>query len=278
MFEGTQIPQFNLKIYIRNYCPNTVFSNSTKPMTIKAIIVDDDLKSRELIHNFCKIFSDDKITIVDLCSSVDEAILSIDTNKPDLVFLDIDMPQKNGFELVRHYTSVPFEIVFVTGHANEYVEAIKCSALDYLMKPINPLNIKSIIDRFEHKTGINRNQDRFEVLKNNLSSSNQSIILPNNDGFKVVVVSEIIYCETGNGNGKCTIETATETIVVSKSLKEIFQLLADDTFLKVSSSAVVNKKFIKSFHTKNKKLTLLNDYAITVTEYNKSSLMDAISQ
>jgi two-component system LytT family response regulator len=109
-------------------------------------------------------------------------------------------------------------------------------------------------------------------------NTKKSIILPNNDGFKVVVIDEILYCETSNGNGKCTIETTSETIVVSKSLKEIFQLLADNSFLKVSSSAVVNKKFVKSFHTKNKKLTLLNDYSITVTEYNKSSLMDAISQ
>ena len=247
-------------------------------MTIKAIIVDDDFKSRELIHDFCKIYSNDKITIVDLCSSVDEAIISIANNKPDLVFLDIDMPQKNGFELIRHYNVVPFEIVFVTGHANEYIEAIKCSALDYLMKPINPLNIKSIIDRFEHKTEISSNQNRFDVLKNNLVNTKKSIILPNNDGFKVIVINEIIYCETSNGNGKCTIETTSEKIVVSKSLKEIFQLLADNSFLKVSSSAVVNKKFVKSFHTKNKKLTLLNDYSITVTEYNKSSLMDAIIQ
>ncbi|MDG2433169.1 LytTR family DNA-binding domain-containing protein [Flavobacterium sp.] len=243
-------------------------------MTIKAIIVDDDFKSRELIHDFCKIYSNDKITIVDLCRSVDEAIISIANNKPNLVFLDIDMPQKNGFELIRHYNVVPFEIVFVTGHANEYIEAIKCSALDYLMKPINPLNIKSIIDRFEHKTEISSNQNRFDVLKNNLVNTKKSIILPNNDGFKVIVINEIIYCETSNGNGKCT----SETIVVSKSLKEIFQLLADSSFLKVSSSAVINKKFVKSFHTKIKKLTLLNDYSITVTEYNKSSLMDAISK
>lgn len=247
-------------------------------MIIKAIIVDDDAKSRELIQSFCKIYGDEKIIILDLCNSVDAAIISIEKNKPDLVFLDVEMPQRNGFELVEHYTKVPFEIVFVTGHANKYIDALQCSALDYLMKPINPLNIKSIIDRFENKIALANSQERFDVLKNNLNNSNTSIILSSNDGFKVITTTDIIYCETGNGDGKCKIETINETIVVSKSLKEMHQLLTDRLFLKVSSSAIVNKKFIKSFHTKNKKITLSNGYLITVTEYNKSTLMDAINQ
>lgn len=247
-------------------------------MTIKAIIVDDDAKSRELIHDFCKIYNADKITIVDLCNSVDSAIISIEKNKPDLVFLDIDMPEKNGFELVNHYQEIPFEIVFVTGHSNKYIDALKCSALDYLMKPINPLNIKSIIDRFESKIKSDNNQERFEVLKSNLNNTNKSIILSNNDGFKVIAIADIMYCETGNGDGKCTIQTVNQSIVTTKALKEMYQLLDDKSFLKVSSSAIVNKKFIKSFHTKNKKITLTNDYLVTVTEFNKSTLMDAINQ
>ena len=114
-------------------------------MKIKAIIVDDDLKSRELIQTFCDIYSDNKIQILDLCNSVDKAIISIEKNKPDLVFLDIDMPEKNGFDLINHFTRINFEIVFVTGHANQFTKAIEISALNYLMKPINPLNIKAIM-------------------------------------------------------------------------------------------------------------------------------------
>lgn len=247
-------------------------------MIIKAIIVDDDVKSRDLIHSFCKIYGDDKIQILDLCNSVDTAIISIEKNKPDLVFLDIDMPHKNGFELVNHYTEIPFEIIFVTGHANKYIDAIKCSALDYLMKPINPLNIKSIVDRFENKIELANSQNRFEVLKNNLNNSNTSIILSNNDGFKMALAKDIISCETGNGDGKCKITTTSETIVVTKSLKEMVQLLPDNLFLKVSSSAIINKQFVKSFNTKDKKIMLTNGHLVTVTEYNKSTLMDALNQ
>lgn len=246
-------------------------------MLIKAIIVDDDRKSRELIHTFCKDYSDNKIEILDLCDSVDTAIVSIEKNNPDLVFLDIDMPSKNGFDLINNYDLLPFEVVFVTGHSNQYTKAIEVSALNYLMKPINPLNIKSIVDKFENKIQIADGVNRIKVLKDNLNSNKKSIVFPNNDGFKVVLVSDIIYCETGNGTGKCKIETINETIVITKSLKEIAQLLPETSFLKVSGSAIINKSFIKSFHTKEKKLTLSNGYLITVTEFNKSTLMDALN-
>lgn len=246
-------------------------------MVIKAIIVDDHQKSRELIQSFCESYSNGIIQIAALCPSVDTALVAIKTHKPDLVFLDIDMPEKDGFELINNFDLLPFEVVFVTGHANQYTKAIEVSALNYLMKPINPLNIKSIVDRFENKIQIADGVNRIKVLKDNLNSNNKSIVFPNNDGFKVVIVSDIIYCETGNGNGKCKIETMNDTIVITKSLKEIAQLLPKTSFLKVSSSAIINKSFIKSFNTKEKKLTLSNGYLITVTEFNKSTLMDALN-
>lgn len=248
-------------------------------MVIKAIIVDDDLESRELIHFFCKNYSDDKIHILELCHSVDTAILSIEKNKPDLVFLDIDMPERNGFELVNHFTEINFEIVFVTGHANQFTKAIEISALNYLMKPINPLNIKSIVERFENKIKLADSINRIEVLKSNLNSDQKTIVFSNNDGFKVVLVSDIISCETGNGDGKCSIITTKDTIVVSKSLKEIINLLPETLFLKVSSSALINKQKVELFNSKNFNLRMNNGRVIKVSDnfYTKTELMDAIS-
>ena len=220
-------------------------------MIIKAIIVDDDLQSRELIHSFCKTYSDNKIQILDLCNSVDSAVISIEKNKPDLVFLDIDMPEKSGFELVNHFTKIDFEIVFVTGHENQSLRAIETSALNYLMKPFNPLNIKSIVEYFENKIKLADKINRIEVLKRNLNDDKKSIVFPNNDGFKVASVSDIISCETGNGDGKCTIITTKETIITSKSLTKMAQLLPETNFIKVSSSAIINKKKVELFNSKD---------------------------
>jgi two-component system LytT family response regulator len=248
-------------------------------MVINAIIVDDDLKSRELIHSFCKTYSDNKIQILELCNSVDTAIVAIEKYNPDLIFLDIDMPEKNGFELVNHYNTIPFEIVFVTGHANQFTKAIEISALNYLMKPFNPLNIKSIVERFENKMELADSINRIEILKSNLKGDKKSIVFPNNDGFKVAIVSDIISCETGNGDGKCTIVTTKETIITSKSLKEMFQLLPETIFLKVSGSAIINKKKVELFNSKDFNLRMNNGRTIKVSDkfYNKTELMDAIS-
>lgn len=247
-------------------------------MIIKAIIVDDDVKSRELIQQFCNDYGDNKIKILDLCHSVDSAITSIEVNKPDLVFLDIDMPEKNGFELINHFAEINFEIVFVTGHANQFTKAIEISALNYLMKPINPLNIKAIIERFEDKILLSDSINRIGILKNNLKSDKKSIVFPNNDGFTVAEILEIRYCETSNGDGKCKIMLNNDSIIVSKSLNTLFQLLPHHTFLKVSASAIINKNFIKSFDSKKFVLIMKNEYQIKVSEkyYTKTSLMNAL--
>lgn len=249
-------------------------------MAIKTIIVDDDQKSRELIQGFCNTYGNDKIQVLELCHSVDNAIIAIKKHKPNLVFLDIDMPEKNGFELINQFSKIDFEVVFVTGHTNHYTKAIEISALNYLMKPINPLNIKSIVEQFESKKQLADSENRMKVLKDYLSGNNNQIMLSDNDGFKVALISDIISCETGNGDGKCTITTNKKTIVVTKSLKQMLQLLPEAIFIKVSASAIINKKKVELFNSKDFNLKMNNGKLIKVSEkfYTKTELMDAISK
>lgn len=256
-------------------------------MKIKAIIVDDDLECRKLIQDYCNSLFSDKIEILDLCNSVDAGIISIEKNKPDLVFLDIEMPEKNGFELIEHFVEIDFEVVFVTGHSNHFTKAIECSALNYLMKPINPLNVKSIIDNFEAKKGFPPNINRFEILKNNVQSNkdnvlsiDSTIVFSQLNGFSAALVSDIIYCESSNSSGKCKIVTTTDTIIISRKIKQMRESLPEKEFLKVSSSHIINRKFFKSFETKESKLTLKNGVIVKVSEdyFNKKQLMNAIQE
>ncbi|TDO95598.1 LytR/AlgR family response regulator transcription factor [Flavobacterium sp. 245] len=255
-------------------------------MKIKAIIIDDDLECRELIHDYCNSLFSDKIEILDLCDSVDAAIMSIEKNKPDLVFLDIEMPEKDGFELIEHFDKVNFEVVFVTGHSNHFIKAIECSALNYLMKPINPLNIKSILDNYESTKDLTPHINRIEIFKSNVNNSNNdntinsTIIFSNIKGFSATLVSDIIYCESSNSSGKCKIVTTTDTIIVSRKMKQMRESLPEKEFLKVSSSYIINRNFFKSFETKESKLTLRNGVTVKVSEdyYNKKQLMNAIQK
>ena len=248
-------------------------------MILKAIIVDDHQKSRELIQSFCELYSNGIIQIAALCPSVDTALVAIKTHKPDLVFLDIDMPEKNGFELINNFDVLPFEVIFVTGHANQYTKAIEISAMNYLMKPINPLNIKAIVERFETKIALANTVNRNEILKNNLNGTNTTILFPSNDGFTVVDTTTIISCQSQNGAGKCTIVTTTDTIIIHKYLKDLMLLLPISCFIKVSSSAIINKKKIASFNSKTYTLKMSNASNIKVSDayYNKTKLIDALA-
>ena len=249
-------------------------------MKINAIIVDDDKDSRELIHKLCDEFCVGKFEILELCGSVDAAISAIEKYSPDLVFLDIDMPEKNGFELVNYFSDRNFEIVFVTGHTNHHIKAIESSAMNYLMKPINPISLMAVADQFEFKNSENNSVNRLEILAKNLNNEFKSVVFSDNEGFKVAVVSEIIFCQTGNGDGKCTIQTTKEKIVCTKTLKQMTNILPDYLFLKVSGSAIINKRFVKSFNTKKFELEMGNGSLIKVSDdlFNKSSLMDALKE
>lgn len=248
-------------------------------MILKAIIVDDQKNSRELIQSFCELYNNGVIQIVALCPSVDTALEAIKTYKPDLVFLDIDMPEKNGFELINSFDVLPFEVVFVTGHANQYTKAIEISAMNYLMKPINPLNIRAIVERFETKIALANTINRNEILKNNLNGTNTTILFPSNDGFIVVDTTDIISCQSQNGTGKCSIVTTTDTIVIHKYLKDVMLLLPEISFIKVSSSAIINKKKIASFNSKTYTVKMSNGSNIKVSDafYNKTKLIDALA-
>ncbi len=248
-------------------------------MVLNTIIVDDQKNSIELIKSFCELYSNGVIQIVALCPSVDTALIAIKTHKPDLVFLDIDMPEKNGFELINSFDVLPFEVVFVTGHANQYTKAIEISAMNYLMKPINPLNIKAIVEQFETKKALANTVNRNEILKNNLKGNQTTILFPSNDGFTVVDITEIISCQSQNGSGKCTIITTNDTIVIHKYLKDVLLLLPESSFIKVSSSAIINKKKIVSFNSKTYTLKMLNGSNIKVSDayYNKTKLIDALA-
>jgi two-component system LytT family response regulator len=148
------------------------------------------------------------------------------------------------------------------------------------MKPVNQLNIKSIIDNYETKKVLTANINRIEILKNNIIDVNKTIVFSHIGEFSATLISDSIYCESSKSSGRCKIVTTTDTIVISKKIKQMRELLPGKEFLKVSSSHIINRKFFKSFKTKESKLTLKNRVIIKVSEdhYNKKQLMDAIEK
>lgn len=251
-------------------------------MKIKAIIVDDESHSRSLLSNLCSRYYGDQIEIVDECNSVSTALISIKKHSPNLVFLDIQMPDQNGFELLSYFDTIPFEIIFTTAHKEFAIQAIRNSAIDYLVKSIDVQDFKVAIDRLtsvlEKKNTINRYQLLSENIANQFTGK-QQIAFPTKKGFEVIKVNKIIFCES---DGSYThIHTTKKIHHTSRSFKETCELLLPATnFLKVHRSFLINKEYVENFKSDEFLLEMTSGVKIPVSDksFNKKELIDAITK
>ena len=250
-------------------------------MKLKVIIVDDELHARSFLRKLCERYYIDRIEVVDECISVESAVVSIRKYKPDLVFLDIQMPNENGFHLLDYFDGIPFEIIFTTAYKDHALEAIKCSALDFLVKPIGVDDFKNAIHKYNSKTNTNIGIDRFKLLSENINNQfadKQRIIFSTKNGFKAIQANTIVYCKAEESY--TNIYTIEDDLLSSKSFKEICELLVEPTFIKVHKSYLVNVNYIKSFNSVDYTLEMITDAKVLVSDksFTKKKLIDAITK
>jgi len=251
-------------------------------MKLKVIIVDDESHARSFLSKLCKLYYNEKLDVVDTCDSVESAVASIKTYNPDLVFLDIQMPLENGFELLKYFETIPFEIVFTTAHADFALEAIKCSALDYLLKPVSKIDLEAVLSRYESKLLHRIGNDRYRLLEENRVHSGdanlQRMIISTNEGFEVLQLDTILYFSVVNKKTfVCTVE---ENFAISKTLKELDETLPASIFIKTGKSFIVNKNYIKRFNSDTNTLDMSNGVVASVSNssFTKKKLMDALKK
>jgi len=247
---------------------------------IKVIIVDDEERARGLMQKLCERYFSERIEVVAECVSVQNAVHAIRKYKPDLVFLDIQMPFENGFKLFDYFEKIEFEVVFTTAHKDYAIEAIRKSALDYLTKPIVIDDFINAIEKFESGKNKTVEIDRFKIFSeilNNQHPDKQRIIFPVKNGFKVIQTNTIIYCKADKSYSE--VHTIDGVFISSRPFKEICELLLEPTFIKVHKSNLVNKNYIKSFISTEYCLEMVNDAKIDVSDklFNKKKLMDVIA-
>jgi two-component system, LytTR family, response regulator len=212
-----------------------------------AIIVDDEKHCREvmehLLHKHCK---DVKITA--LCANGAEALTALEKEVPDVLFLDIEMPGMNGFELVEKFNQPVFAIVFTTAY-NEYaIKAIKHSALDYLLKPVDKDELVQTIQRAkEHKAlkASQRVDSLLEILK--LKKNNKRFAVPTLEGLIMVDSETILYCESDSAYCKIYFINSSKPLVISKTLKEAEDVLQGQDFCRIHHSYFINMKCVQSY-------------------------------
>lgn len=245
------------------------------------MIVDDEFNAREVLEKLLMRYFSEKFIIVEKCQSVDEALIAIEKFKPDLVFLDIQMPNKNGFQLFKELKDVNFEVIFTTAHAEFAIEAIKCSALDYLLKPINYIDLITTVKKYDEKLNHASQQERLMLLIENLDTGNSGfnkIALPTESGFELVKPNTILYCEA-NSNYCNIICLDGRKITLSKTLKYIEELLPASIFQRIHKSYLVNLNYVSRFNKTNDLLVeLTNGEKLPVSIRQKENFINAIIQ
>lgn len=248
---------------------------------IKAIIIDDELHAREYLERIIERYFSNKILLFASCKNIKEGIECIDKYNPDIVFLDINMQDESGFDLLKKIPKIEFEIIFTTAHSQFAIDAIKWSALDYLLKPINHLELVITIRRFEKKLNNKIEFDRFRLLIENISSDDQlnsKIAFPIENGFKIVKINSILYCQSDINYTKIFLNNGSH-FILSKTLKLIEEQLPSSIFIRVHKSFLVNTNYITYLSRSiDAYVELSNNIKIPVSTRKKEDVIKKIYQ
>ena len=248
-------------------------------MKYTAVIVEDEYKVREvfinLIQHYCK-----EIEIVGEAENITDAYHLILSTKPNIVFLDIEMPHGNGFELLSKFPKPPFEIIFVTSYGHYAIKAIKFSALDYLLKPVMVSDLLEMINLIKEKFNDKKDPEQYKVLLENLNISQQhkKLVVHTKTKTEYVFFNDIIYLQ-GDGN-YTTIHLANSKIHVAKTLKDYEDMLCnpDSPFIRVHKTYIVNTNFIlKINHGATNTIRLKNNSDLEISRRKKQELLEKLS-
>lgn len=236
---------------------------------IKAIIIDDEERARtslqSLLNQYCP-----SVKVVEQCSNVPDGVLAINKHRPQLVFLDIEMPEYSGFELLSFFRDIDFEIVFVTAF-NEYaLKAFEVAAIDYVLKPVDIDKLKLAVEKVEKKLNAYDMQHRLEVLKDSLKTDQfNKIALPVSEGLLFVDTNEIVYLEADGAYTEVWLKNGSK-IVVSKKLKFFEDVLENKAnFFRSHRSYIVNINFIKRYSKSDNSLLLDNGKSVVISRDRK---------
>jgi two-component system, LytTR family, response regulator len=245
---------------------------------MKALIVDDEVSNRENLHQLLQMYAPD-VNICGVAEDVDQALKAITHQQPELVFLDIQLHNQSGFDLLKQLDKINFEIIFVTAYDQYGIQAIKFAALDYLLKPIDIDELKFAVGKARKAIEVKQKNERLNYLLEYLKDDNQAkprIALPLFGETRYVNISDIIRCEADNTYTRFLLIN-NEQVLVSKTLKEYADMLANYGFLRSHQSHLVNIAYIKSWLREDGGSLLLTDGTkIPVSKLNREKVKDAL--
>lgn len=234
---------------------------------LRTIVIDDEKLSREVICNYLKEYCAD-IEVVATASSVKSAYKAIKKYYPDFIFLDIEMADGKGFDLLLMFDQINFKVIFVTAYSEYAVKAFRFSAVDYLLKPVKIDELVSAVEKIKSlKEQVPGGEILNELMKNlnRETALPRTLVIPHLKGFDVIKISEIIMCVA---DGYCTtfFITGDRKYVSSRNLKHFDEMLEEHNIIRVHHSYLVNLNYVRSYSRQGE---------ILLTEGHKAFLGDS---
>lgn len=247
---------------------------------LNILIVEDELNAREFLQKLISRNFSNYCNILATASDIQTASNCLMNNNFDVVFLDIQLGNENGFDLLKRFSQRNFQVVFTTAHKDYAIKAIKESAFDYLLKPINYIDLLAVFKKLESTNLSNSILDKLTTLDTKLSPFNDNyskIALPINDGLKLVNLADVTYGIASGSYSEIFLVDNTK-IISSKPLKYFEDVLPPNLFFRCHKSYLVNLNFVNSFNDLSKKLILINGTEIPVSIRKKEAFIHAISR
>lgn len=245
---------------------------------LKAVLIDDEENSlsalKEKLQAHCA-----SVNVIALCDSAAKGIAAIEEFHPDIVFLDIEMPVMNGFVMLQQLQYRNFELVFTTAYDHYAIRAIRFSALDYLVKPIEIEELKAAVAKAEEKRNHSFPNPQIELLIEQLKNKKNlftRIAIPTIEGLQFIRVDDIVYLEA-SVNYTHIYSKGKQMYVVSRTLKDFEDMLPTDIFLRIHNSYIINKNYAEKYiRGEGGQVVLSNGVTLDVAKRKKSEFLKAI--
>jgi two-component system, LytTR family, response regulator len=216
-----------------------------EPLT--AILVDDELSSLENLHQKLREFIA-SIKVVGMTQRPEDALSLIRTHRPDIVFLDIEMPRISGFKILEDLRDMDFKVIFVTAYNQYAIDAIRISAFDYLVKPVIIKELRTTVDRLVHAS-MDKYRERLDILRRNLwdeRSQDQRIAIPSADSIELTPIRDIIRIESNSNYSRIVLADG-KSLVVPKLLKDFESMLRTYGFYRIHNSHLINLAYVTKY-------------------------------
>ena len=245
---------------------------------IRSIIIDDERHSRATLRNLLAEYCNN-VVIVGEAEGYKSGVEMIREHNPDLIFLDIQMPDGNGFRVLEDTRDMDFEVIFTTAYDSFAIKAFKYSALDYLLKPIDALELQNSVDKVNESKTTDTNPGIEMLLKSiQEKKSPDKLVLSTFEGMHVVNINEIIRCQSDDYYTRFFFLDSKE-ILVSKTLKEYEQILTEHNFIRPHKSHLINVSYIKSYiKTDGGHIILTDGSQIPVSRRKKEMVLQILNK